>query len=127
MIKVPDLVIHEAPMSRFGFSLYRGVIVFWDVDYDERICQFLDDLAAQHPRLLKRLRVAAECKGGLYLLWNGPTPKKFREKWDRKGRPNMIEVPARAEWCDAWGIGDMPEMGRLMSQRIAQKLEGQSA
>src|SRR6185503_18619950 len=54
-----------------GFSIYRGVLVQWDEDHDERIFKFLDQLPA---KILDKLLVVQEHEASLVLVW-APSPR----------------------------------------------------
>ena len=54
-----------------GYSVYRGVIVVWDDDHDERILYFLD---CQSAEVLDQLLVVGEHEGGVSFLWERMVP-----------------------------------------------------
>jgi hypothetical protein len=49
-----------------GFSVYKGVIIVWDRDRDERILDFIDALPED---VREELAIASESKGALALVW----------------------------------------------------------
>ena len=64
----------------FGFSLYQGVLVIWDDDYDQRVLQWIDSL---NPYIRAALYCVAERKGELYLRWRGSVvPEAFAESYE---------------------------------------------
>ena len=54
----------------FGFTLYRGVIVRWDEDYDTRILDFIDDMKEFESEGLVAVH---ESKGNISFLWSNVT------------------------------------------------------
>lgn len=71
----PNMATH-CLQAECGFSLYRGILVQWDEDQDERILSFVDSLP-DHIRV--RLLVAQEHEAALALRWKGPTPDGYQE------------------------------------------------
>jgi hypothetical protein len=56
------------------FSVYKGVIIVWDIDNDPRILTFIDNL----PRKVREnLEIAQEHEAGLFLGWYGDVPKEY--------------------------------------------------
>ena len=69
----PNMASH-CPQSKCGFSIYKGVLVQWDEDEDERILTFIDQL----PEGIRiQLLVAQEHEGLLGFLWRAGIPKGF--------------------------------------------------
>ena len=64
---LPNLASH-CKQEACGFSLYRGVLVQWDEDHDERVLSVLDEMPA---RVLDRLMVVQEHEGSIAFLWDG--------------------------------------------------------
>lgn len=62
--------------QRSMFSLYRGVIVCWDEDYDTRILDFIDDLDEFNSRGLIAVQ---EHEGSIAFRWNGRIPSRLRQ------------------------------------------------
>ena len=62
--------------NHYGFSNYRGVLIWWDEDYDPRILRFVDQMAdADRQSLLG----AMETEGNVYLLWDRLIPHRYGE------------------------------------------------
>lgn len=88
-----------------GFSIYRGVLVQWDQDHDERVLQVLDEMPAA---VLEKLLVVHESKGGIWFIWDGPTPKGYEE-----GGPGVTvsdhiknETEDTDEFGDWWPVNE---------------------
>lgn len=64
------------PQEECGFSIYRGVLIQWDEDQDERILTFVDSLPDD---IAGQLLIAQEHEGSLYLVWKGPVPKAYTD------------------------------------------------
>jgi len=62
--------------NNFGASLYRGVLVQWDEDHDERILDVIDNMPA---RVIDHLLVVAESEGSIGFLWEGEIPAGYSE------------------------------------------------
>ena len=59
-----------------GMSVYKGVLVLWDKDFDARVLEFVD----QVPDALRaRLLTVQEHKAYLFLLWHGEVPEQYAE------------------------------------------------
>ena len=71
--------------------LYKGVLVQWDEDYDQRIFTFINELSAENRA---RLAIAHEHEGVLSLRWLGLTPPGYED-----GDEVVVEE-------DAWYIVD---------------------
>ncbi len=63
-------------LRQYGFSLYRGVLVQWDEDYDTRLLIVIDEMP---PKVRKALQVAQESQANLRLLWHHRVPKGYEE------------------------------------------------
>lgn len=63
-------------MEEAGFSLYRGIIVRWDEDYDTRILDFIDDLEECDARALLAVQ---EHEGSIAFRWKHSVPPEFAE------------------------------------------------
>lgn len=59
-----------------GFSIYRGVLVQWDEDHDERILDVLDNMPAN---ILDSLLVTQEHEGGISFVWEGAVPQGYTD------------------------------------------------
>ncbi len=86
-VKLPELPISIAADD---YSLYKGVLVLWDEDHDERLLTFIDDNLFLAPRLL----AAYERKASLSLVWLNEVPQEF-ELDDRE----QVEVAG-----DCWQV-----------------------
>ena len=62
--------------SGHGFSLYRGVLIQWDEDHDERILEVLDGMPA---RILDRLLITHENQAGIAFVWKGEVPRGYEK------------------------------------------------
>lgn len=71
----PNMSTH-CDQADCGFSLYRGVLVQWDEDHDERVLRFLDEMK---PKDLDKLLVVQEHEGCIAFLWKGAVPAYYRE------------------------------------------------
>ena len=58
----------------YGFTIYRGVLVQWDEDRDERILTFINQLPA---RVRCRLAIVQEHEGSLGLVWHTRAPSDY--------------------------------------------------
>ncbi len=71
----PNMASH-CPQSQCGFSIYKGVLVQWDEDEDERILTFIDQL----PEGIRvQLLVAQEHEASLGLVWRESIPSGYAE------------------------------------------------
>lgn len=59
-----------------GFSVYKGVVVRWDEDYDTRIIDFIDDM---DPDDVTDLFSVQEHKGSISFRWKNSVPPQFAE------------------------------------------------
>jgi len=57
-----------------GITIYRGVIVYWDEDYDKRILQFLDNMSSID---MEQLVAVQETKGFINAIWKDKVPRKY--------------------------------------------------
>ncbi len=62
--------------SGYGFSLYRGVFIGWDEDYDPRILRLVDEMLEVDRHGLIGVM---ETKGNLFLLWKNLIPHCYGE------------------------------------------------
>jgi len=72
---LPNMATH-CDQADCGFSLYRGVLVQWDEDHDDRVLRVLDDMKAKH---LDKLLVVQEHEGCIAFVWRGSIPFYYRE------------------------------------------------
>ena len=73
----PIFQIEDFPrmeQEKSGYSLYRGILVKWDEDYDQMILAFIDQLPADER---KQLVMAQEHENCLSLVWKGTVPFKL--------------------------------------------------
>ena len=70
---LPNMASH-CDQSECGFSLYRGVLVQWDEDHDERILRVIDGMPAA---VVDRLLVVQEHEGGIAFRWSGDVPEGY--------------------------------------------------
>lgn len=59
------------------FTIYKGLIVFFDDDQDTRVLTFIDDLSI---KIRQKLFAVGESEGSLTLVWNCHPPKKYEEE-----------------------------------------------
>ncbi len=71
----PNCASH-CPQETCGFSIYRGVLVQWDEDHDERVLTVLDQMP---PHILDQLIITQEHEGGICFVWKGAVPKGYQE------------------------------------------------
>jgi len=93
-LKVPTFFDSDLPdMQRqpAGFSLYRGVLVQWDEDRDDRVLDFLDALPAA---VLDSLVIIQEARGMLAMRWANRIPTGYTEG-------SLVDVTG-----DLWTIGN---------------------
>jgi hypothetical protein len=58
------------------YSVYRGVLVFWDEDYDHRVLKVIDHL---DPDVRSQLFSISESEGCTILRWRHSIPLGFEE------------------------------------------------
>ena len=73
---LPSMASH-CNQNQCGFCLYRGVLVRWDEDQDERVFELLDDMPAI---VLDQLLVVQEHEASIIFVWSGTTPPKGYEE-----------------------------------------------
>ena len=56
-------------------TVYRGIIVAWDEDYDARILCWIDSIPAA---VVDELLLASEHEGSLHLVWKTNIPMEFQ-------------------------------------------------
>jgi hypothetical protein len=64
----PVYIINES------YSVYKGVLVVWDSDYDSRVLDFIDDLDSE---TREKLISVGERKGSIHFLWAETIPDQF--------------------------------------------------
>jgi hypothetical protein len=74
--------------------IYRGVVVQWDEDHDERVLGVLDEM----PESIRReLIVAQEHEGGIAFIWRDWVPARYQEYQD-DGDDTGIIAPDGDYW-----------------------------
>ena len=58
------------------FTIYKGLMVFFDEDQDTRILTFIDDLSV---KMRQKLFAAGEREGSITLVWNCRPPTRYEE------------------------------------------------
>lgn len=61
----------HCPQSKCGFTVYRGVLVQWDEDHDERILDLLDITPVA---VLENIVAVQEHEGSIAFLWKDRPP-----------------------------------------------------
>lgn len=61
----------------YTFTIYKGLMVFFDDDQDTRVLTFIDDLST---KMRQKLFAVGESEGSLTLVWNCHPPKKYEEE-----------------------------------------------
>jgi len=62
--------------NKFGFSIYKNVLIQWDEDYDKRILNFIDQMPEKYRN---NLLFCHEHEANLLLFWCKEVPVKYRE------------------------------------------------
>lgn len=57
-----------------GFTIYRGVLIQWDEDKDERVISFINQLP---DRVRCQLAIVQEHEGSLGLVWHTNVPSGY--------------------------------------------------
>lgn len=55
---------------KYGVSVYRGVLIVWDEDHDNRVVEVIDQLLGEYQRKDYQLLVANESEGHIKLIWD---------------------------------------------------------
>lgn len=72
IVKGVHLLESDMPSShKYGYSIYKGVLVQWDEDRDTRVLQMLNELPE---RIINMLIAVHEHEGGLFLIWKDHKP-----------------------------------------------------
>jgi len=74
----------------YGVSLYKGVLIEWDRDYDTRIFTFVDRLLNKYEFTGYKLLTAHESEGTSRLLWENKIP-------------DLTEADVTIDW-DVWCV-----------------------
>lgn len=72
---IPDTRSYDCPDGDCGISVYRGVIVVWDEDYDQRVLTFIDELSV---KVREQLMLVSESKASLRLVWKLVYPTHYQ-------------------------------------------------
>lgn len=97
-VRYRDLPHMETHVSEeAGFSIYRGVVVRWDEDYDDRILNFIDTL---DDSIVCDLVAVQEHEGTISFRWRTSVPIEFSES-------QSVAVPDGDCWlvCESRVIG----------------------
>lgn len=85
-MKLPTFFLDDLPnmashcsQSECGYSIYRGVLVQWDEDHDDRVLRLLDELSV---KIIEQLLVVQEHEGAVCFIWKGKTPRGYEEGAD---------------------------------------------
>jgi hypothetical protein len=105
----PNMATH-CDQKECGFSLYRGVLVQWDEDHDERILDVIDEM---NPSALKDLLLCQEHEGSISFVWKNAVPQGFEEG-------GGIDVPDGDLWNidDSWHV----EVGKKRDMRDEEEV-----
>jgi hypothetical protein len=81
-----------------GFSIYRGTLVCWDEDHDERILQLIDEMPTA---VAEQLLVTQEHEGSVRFIWKGEVP----EGYHTNGAVEVaMDIPGEPDASDVWII-----------------------
>jgi hypothetical protein len=98
----------NALMSNIGtgeYSVYKGTLVFWDVDHDVRVLTFIDN----NEMLIPRILAVSESKAFLNILWLGKIPNFPKEvKGVNEKLPDLVEVAG-----DDWRVQSCKTSSRI--------------
>jgi len=80
----------------YGFTIYRGVLVQWDEDKDERVLTFINELAA---RVRRQLAIVQEHEGSLGLVWHTSVPSGYEmgEEFEVEGDIWVVQTSNTAK------------------------------
>jgi hypothetical protein len=85
---MPNLATH-CQQNECGLSVYRGVIVQWDEDRDDRVLDVLDNMPA---KVVDQLLVVQEHEGSISFVWRHEIPNGYDDT-------NDIEPGDGDVWC----------------------------
>ena len=95
-------------IGNFGsgeYSIYKGMLVFWDVDHDVRVLTFIDN----NEMLIPRILAVSESKAFLNILWLGKIPNFPKEvKGVNEKLPDLVEVAG-----DDWRVQSCKTSSRI--------------
>lgn len=63
-VAVKSVEVHDIPTARCGFSLYKGVLILWDEDHDDRIFSWIDQYGSGCVSV-------HEHEATMTIVWNG--------------------------------------------------------
>jgi hypothetical protein len=112
MFRPSDLSVfdcHER-CGQYGFSYYKGVLILWDEDHDQRIVKWIESLPSP---IRNQLLCAHEHEGTIGLAWRrNKIPQKYKEG-------NSVLVDG-----DCWTIieSHVPNAGKLTMLRADDSL-----
>jgi len=90
---LPNMATH-CDQKTCGFTVYKGVLVQWDEDEDQRILLFIDNLPAN---IRKELAIAQEHEAALALRWKHHIPTGYEEYVN-------FEVGKKRNGYDVWFV-----------------------
>ena len=90
----PQVQLDDCDPRKHGFSVYRGVVVVWDEDMDQRVLGVVDKMSDKDRMNLYAIH---EREGSVSMWWRDKVPRKYRADVGSKG----ISVPNDNDW---WSI-----------------------
>jgi len=75
---LPNMATH-CPQAECGFSIYRGVLVQWDEDHDERVFRMMDDMSCG---VMDELLIVQEHEGTVIFKWKAFVPEGYESNGD---------------------------------------------
>lgn len=72
---LPHMATHVA-QAACGSSLYKGILIQWDEDWDTRVLQLVDSLSAP---VREQLLIVQEHEGGIAFVWDYIIPDGYEE------------------------------------------------
>jgi hypothetical protein len=73
--ELPNMASH-CPQSECGFSIYKGILVQWDEDQDERVLTLIDEIPDS---IRSQLLVVQEHKASIGFVWSHRIPSGYEE------------------------------------------------
>jgi hypothetical protein len=109
---LPNMATH-CPQGECGFSVYRGVLVQWDEDHDERILDVLDDMPGH---VVDAMIAVQEHEGTVCFVWKDAIPNGWEAgcyvAWSRPTKAGTEEAfhcgPIAEDW---WIIEESVVLG----------------
>jgi hypothetical protein len=100
IFSIDDLPNMGAQAERFsyGFIVYRGVLVQWDEDKDERVLTFINQLLS---RVGCQLAIVQEHEGSLGLVWHTSVPCGYEvgEEFEVEGDVWVVQKSNPAKYA----------------------------